>query len=268
MNELRNEVAKQLEGLCAPGSSLHMDSPYASWRAHAIGVNQPYSERYRADRLRTHGRLMKAFLAREAHVQRNGYAAVVTAGPPAVGKTTRLDAHGYDDTWRRIDPDVFKEMLILDDIANGKLTFPSEGSLLADGMPLMPMELSGLYHRESVVIADRVREICMREHENIVIEGTLSWAGMVNEIGRSLAEFGYERLDVLLVEVPEEQAVEQALQRWWAGRTAGTDTGGRFTPESVIRAMYLNATDTVCRANAEALFEVGQASGLTSTLVC
>ena len=267
MGELRDEVAKQLEDLCAPGSALHMDSPNASWRAHVIGTDQPYSDRYRADRLRTHGRLMNAFLARETDVQRNGYAAVVTAGPPAAGKTTRLDAQGYDETWRRIDPDVFKEMLIVDDIASGRFTFPSEG-LLADGMPLMPLELSGLYHRESVVIADRVREICMREHENIVIEGTLAWAGMADELGRSLTEFGYERLDVLLVEVPEEQAVEQALQRWWAGRTQGTEMGGRFTPEAVIRAMYLDATDTICREHAEALFRAGQTSGMISSLIC
>jgi hypothetical protein len=108
----------------------------------------------------------------------------------------------------------------------------------------------------------------MREHENIVIEGTLAWAGMADELGRSLTEFGYERLDVLLVEVPEEQAVEQALQRWWAGRTQGTEMGGRFTPEAVIRAMYLDATDTICREHAEALFRAGQTSGMISSLIC
>jgi hypothetical protein len=98
---------------------------------------------YTPDRLRTHERLIEQYLARQSGVLLEGFAAVVTAGPPGAGKTSRLCEEGYDEEWRRIDPDIFKEMLVADATSD-----PDLATLLSpdlpDGRPVMPLELAAL----------------------------------------------------------------------------------------------------------------------------
>ena len=126
--DLRAEVAAALEDLCAPGAPLHVDADGATWRLHA-------------------------------GIATDGLAAVVTAGPPAGGKSTRLGELGYGAGWRRIDSDVFKLMLIEHDLHRGNLALPADVADL--GLPdrgvVMPLEVSGLYHHESTVLADKAQ---------------------------------------------------------------------------------------------------------------
>jgi len=66
---------------------------------------------------------------------------------------------------------------------------------------VMPRELAGLVHTESVLILDRLRDMCLRRGENVVLEGTLVWAPAARML-----------LD------------ELARRTWWPpwpGRTAG-----------------------------------------------
>jgi hypothetical protein len=180
-----------------------------------------HAARYLPSRLRVHQRLVEDFVGRHTGIATDGLAAVATSGPPAVGKSTRLGELGYGAEWRRIDSDVFKLMLIEHDLHSGDLAVPDEvGDLvLADGEGIMPLEMSGLYHRESTVIADRAQEICMAARENVIVEGTLSWDGLAPRLVGDLVTHGYESLDVVLVEVPLETALDRAGAHSLVART-------------------------------------------------
>lgn len=89
-------------------------------------MRDPYATRYLPSRVRVHRELIEEFLDLSTGVAVEGRAVVVTAGPPAAGKSTRLGRLGYDDTRRRIDPDVFKTMLVEHDLRAGALSTPHE----------------------------------------------------------------------------------------------------------------------------------------------
>jgi len=256
-----------MEKLSAPYAPLHVDAVAATWRMHTVDDTDPYSARYLPDRIRLHRVLIEQFLGLNTGVVVDGLAAVVTAGPPAVGKSTRLGQLGYETTWRRIDPDVFKVMLIKHDSDNGALDIPREAATLAlaDGRGITPLELSGLYHRESTVVADKAQQMRMAAHENVIIEGTLSWDQLAFQLIVDLVTHDYERLDVVLVEASLETALEQALQRWWQERQRG-GLGGRFTPAAAIRSLYETQTTTVCAMNAKTLVQKAQEANLDATL--
>ena len=263
----RDAVADALEDLSGVGGLLHIDAPDASWRRHTLPGTDPYDGRYQANRVRLHRELIDEFLNRNPDVATDGLAAVVTAGPPAAGKTHRLDTLGYGPRWRRIDADELKVMLIEHDRAAGVLTVPTAlvGLDLPNGRPVMPLELAGLYHHESTALADAVRERCMAAQENVIIEGTLSWDGQGPQLLTDLVGNDYEALDVVLVEAPLDQALEQALVRWWEPRETG-GLGGRFTPAATIRSMYHPGGGTLCADNAHRLVADARAVHLRSDL--
>jgi len=267
ITDLRAAVAAGLEALCAPGAPLNMDAVGATWRRHAVGGTDPHVGRYLPSRLRTHRELIDAFLDVSTRIGVDGLAVVATAGPPAAGKSTQLTELGYDDTWRRIDPDDFKVLLIEHDLRSGNLAVPDEVAdlALADCEGIMPMELSGIYHRESTVVADKVQQICMAARENVVIEGTMSWSGLAPQLVGDLATYGYQRLEVVLVEVPLTIALERSMARWWPDRQVG-GMGGRFTPAAAIRSLYRTETETVCAAHARDLVEMATAASISAAL--
>ena len=101
---------------------------------------------------------------------------------------------------------------------------------------MMPMELAGLFHVESVVLARRALELCLRNGEDVIIEGTLQWDGLVREYStarQSRLRVACRRDVVTDVEV----ALERAKSRSWEGRLSG-GLGGRFTPSQAIRDLY------------------------------
>lgn len=259
-------VAAELEALCRPGGPLHVDATGATWRRHAIGED-PYAARYLPARVRLHAELVEEFRAQSTDVAVDGLAAVVTAGPPAVGKSTRLGELGYDATWRRIDPDDFKTRLIEHDLRGGDLALPEQLAdlILSDHLGVMPMELAGLYHRESTVLADKAEEISLAARENVIIEGTLAWDDLAAQVVKDLTRHNYRYLDVVLVEVSLRTALEQALKRWWSDRKRG-GLGGRFTPTIAIQSLYLSETTTMCAGNARGLVQRAQAAGIQATL--
>lgn len=247
-----------------------MDAPHATWRIHTVTETDPYSAFYRAERVRLHGALIEAFRAENLAVETGEMQAIVTAGPPAAGKSTLLNEAGYDERWRRIDADYFKLRLIEHDRAHGML--PEVAGLptsLADGKGVMPMELSSLYHRESAVLADKARQICLEAHENVVIEGTLAWDGLVSELVGDFTAQGYEQLEVLVVEPPIEAVLERSLSRWWADRSSVSGVsglGGRFTPAAAIRGLYRGPRQTMCAVNAEKLVRIAREHRLRAQL--
>lgn len=206
-------------------------------------------------RLRVWDAITEDIIDRQANVPREGRSAIVTAGPPGAGKSTLIAATtGERGSWRHVDPDEVKELLIRQALRDGDYEQLLRKTL-SDGRPIMPWELAGLVHVESVKLAADIRHFCMQRGENIVIEGTLSWEGVIDTHLSEIAEYGYDELQILSIEIPKAVAHERALERWWAGRDdSESELGGRFVPQSAISACYDPDSDTSrCRRNAEEL---------------
>jgi hypothetical protein len=109
-----------------------------------------------------------------------------------------------------------------------------------------------------VLILDRLRDMCLRRSENVVLEGTLVWAPAARMLLDELARRTYREASIVDVEVARGVATEQAVARWWAGRCdPANELGGRWVPLAVIERAYPDRADrhSVCAANARALFD-------------
>ncbi|GAA1134813.1 zeta toxin family protein [Nocardioides aquiterrae] len=259
---VRARVAAELEELSAPGHELHSESPRSTWVTYGDTVA----------RLRTWEELIEEFTSLQEGITTDGRIAIVTAGPPGSGKSTTttaiLEAGDNPTSYRRIDPDVIKDLLLDRAIKDG-LYEPLLQKRLSDGLPIMPRELSGLVHEESTRLAREIRRRCMRKGENVVVEGTLSWPDMIDVHLRELTEAGYDALHVVSVEVPKAVAAERVMDRWWAGRNDLADSlGGRFVPIAVIDGCWDEDGDpSRCDLNARELFRrARRQEGLVVTL--
>lgn len=251
---LRVRVAEQLERLNGPGGDLSVSSPRSTW--HMFGDT--------AERLRVWAALIEEFLADQPIVSTNGNLAVVTAGPPGAGKSTAIGHLGDDAvTWRRIDPDRIKELLIRRAINDRTYEHVMKAHTLADGRRILPMELSGLVHEESVRLADTIRRRCLTDGEDVVVDGTLAWEPFIDVLLRDFVGSGYQRMHVLSVDVPLQTAVERALDRWWLARSDLSNYfGGRFVSRAVIAASYAEDNQALGVKNAVELAQRGSRLGM------
>jgi hypothetical protein len=243
-------VAADLEASCRPGGILDKDGPSAS-----IHLFDPVARR------RTRDAIVDAYLAEQTDVGvGRQFLALATAGPPGVGKSSSIDRrHLAGQGWRVLDADKLKDYLLRDAIEQGIYTDLLSIDL-ADGHRLMPRELATLVHTESTKLLDMITEICLSRGENLVLEGTFSWAGLGPRLLTDLAYAEYEKFTILDVEAPAPIVRARALTRWWRGRQdalrGGDGLGGRFTPGFVIDALYTGRSEgTVCARNARAAFD-------------
>lgn len=194
-----------------------------------------------------------AYLELQRDVIQEGRAVVVSAGPPAAGKSTvlkTLQLSGY----RLIDPDRAKDLLLNDAEIHGLLDYRN-GIVLPDGGPIMIRELASHVHSASSKVADIVRKLSLGAGENIIIDGTLRWEPLGLQYVDELFTRGYTGLDVVDVELPMSAALERARTRWWDGRKKEPE-GGRFIPEEAIKACYgTNPDEGLSARNAMRLAE-------------
>lgn len=249
---LRDSVAAQLTGLSAPGQPLHANSDR---RTEVL---------YAGDSARAsfHRDVIADYLSRASPLQ-DGRSAIITAGPPGVGKSTALYAEVGDlDTYRVLDADIVKEYLVERAVADGIYSDLLEYDL-ADGYRVAPGELAALVHDESVQLIERIREICVLQRENVVVEATLQWDGHGPAIFSELALADYTHVRILGVEADRDLVHAQALDRWWARRTewiAGKHPrGGRFVPPAVIDNCYPVTGRSHCAQHAIDLIERAKA---------
>lgn len=239
----RARAAATLERWSAPSGPLHFAGPNNSRRLFA---HDPLRDLVLE-------RILDEYLDLHDDVGSEGRCAVVTAGPPGAGKSTLVDGLGYG--FRIIDPDIIKDLLLAQALSDG-----TYDRLLAhdldDGEPLHPRELSGLVHAESTVVAKDVMRVAMGRGENVVVEGTLQWEPIVDQLLDAFEEHRYVELTILSCDVPEAIAQERALDRWWRDRCSFADgLGGRFVPSRVITDLYPKTVDSSrCRENADAMF--------------
>jgi hypothetical protein len=251
--ELRDTVADQLDALLTGPLSPTSLRVIALAARHLIRGSAPTPQRLRLWR-----EIEDRYLARQSGIERDGRAALVTAGPPGAGKSTAVLTLGLvDDGWRRLDADIVKDYLLEDLVADGEVD-DVLAMTLRDGRAVMPRELAGMVHAESVLILDQIRGRCLSAAENVIVEGTLSWEPAALKLVDDLARSSYRELSILDVEVPRDLAWERALQRWWTGRQENTDTlGGRWMPPAAIDRIYpdLAQARSVCAATARTVFD-------------
>lgn len=257
--DLRDRVARELQSLLRRAG---LDNPWSD-RADA-STRGRYSDGvlYEVARLRLHHELVEHRRAVPAPAADGRLAVVITAGAPGAGKSRVVAADPRLAAFRDIDADDFKDPLLLAAEATGLLTAWTD-TALADGRPVALRELSGFVHAESTAVADAMRQACFADGENVVIHGTLSSTQYLDDLLGDLDDYGYEEIIVYDVEVPAEQAIEQALARWWARRTDETDRlGGRFVPASAIRGYYpAGRAQSITAANAKALAQRAEEMG-------
>lgn len=258
----RERVHQQLSELYAAGT---VDEPFGlpdSEKRFAPRKKWPRA------RLDLHEALLAPYRSAAPGVGNDGRCAVVTSGPPGAGKGSALATvvPGLG-SYRRIDADDFKVWLVEDALEHDYATYgPVLETWLADGKPVMPMELSSVFHRESTHLARRALRLALTRGENVVIEGTLSWAPIVRQYATALAAADYTSVLVLDLATARAVAHGRAKSRWWEGRLDGA-LGGRFTPAIAIDAMYDTDGVSICTAQAHALVEVGEDLGLEVELI-
>ena len=192
-----------------------------------------------------------------------GRAMLVTAGAPGAGKSTAVAelAPGY----RRIDPDAIKDFLLLR-LESAGLLGARHQHTLSDERPVSPGELSIWTHRASTDAADLVRQRCLLDGENFVMEGTLAWQGLTDIYVDELILYDYQQVRVLAVEVPVSTAIAQARGRWWDSRHGETVLGGRFLSDETIAAFYSPEGASVCSAHARDLYQAANESHIEADL--
>ncbi len=252
-------VEQELNLLTAAGGKLHKNSALATYIA-----GQPFSP----DRVRFQRILLDELIAEgEGDIEKDGLAALVTAGPPGAGKSTQVrELRLAGAGWRVIDADDIKVRLLQAALQEGIFDSVLNHGLLADDYPVMLNELASLVHNESVFLADQLIERCLEARENVVIEGTLSWEGLPRRYARMLELNEYASVTILDVEVDCATALEHAYNRWMEGRireiNGARNGGGRFTPREAITSLY-DATSrfSVCNENAVDFFTSDGVSG-------
>nr|WP_274704164.1 zeta toxin family protein [Rhodococcus qingshengii] len=146
-----------------------------------------------------------------AEPAREARSAVLTAGAPGAGKSTSLSEHVDEiEGYRQIDSDDIKDYLLQQALVDGIYDDLLERKL-ADGYPISPRELATLVHRGSTNIVADIRSRCISRRENLIIEGTLTWAEEGVRIVEQLSSAGYVNVHIIDVEVPFDVAAEQAL---------------------------------------------------------
>lgn len=245
---LRDAVAAQLIELSTSGQPLHADCHRRTAVLYAGDLG----------RRAVHRDIIEKYLSR-ASPRQDGRSAIITAGPPGVGKSTALRTEVADlDGYRILDADIVKDYLIEEAIADGIYDDLLTRDL-ADGHPIAPGELAALLHDESVQLIERIREACIQQRENIVVEATLQWHSHGDEIFSQLAAADYAAVRILGIEADRQLVHTQAIERWWTRRiewAAGQRRlGGRFVPPAAIDKCYPPTGLTYCAQHAVDLIE-------------
>jgi predicted ABC-type ATPase len=171
--------------------------------------------------------------------------AVIAGGLGGAGKGTVLARHAGIDMSKYlvIDPDRIKEQMAL-------------RGMIPNVEGLSPMERSVLVHEESSWIAANLAKRAYADRRNVIWDITMSDFDSAERRVDDLRAAGYSHLTGVFVDIPAEQSVQRALERYRAGMERyrkGEGQGGRYVPEKVILAQRTPEGQTINRRAFEAL---------------
>jgi len=171
--------------------------------------------------------------------------AVIAGGLGGAGNGTVLAKHAGIDTSKYlvIDPDRIKEQL-------------ARRGMIPEVEGLSPMERSVLVHEESSWIATNLAKRAYADRKNVIWDITMSDLKSTERRIDHLRAAGYVNLTGVFVDIPAEQSVQRALERYRAGMERhrnGDGQGGRYVPPKVILAQRTAEGQTVNRQVFEAL---------------
>jgi hypothetical protein len=197
------------------------------------------------------------------NVTRLGTCVVATAGPPGAGKSAILPTAVPDLSSRLvIDPDTVKDYL-----ARWCTEHPGSyadllPTALPDGGTLRPLDLSPLLQTVSTEVTNAVRRDALAQRMDIVLEATMASPAYGERLLLSLAKADYQALVIVSVETDQRTAHARAVERWWTGRQADPELGGRLVlPETIDAAYPGTGSVSVCRTSARNLAETIRADG-------
>ncbi len=152
--------------------------------------------------------------------------AILVGGLPGSGKTTVLRERAEVDLscYLMVNPDNIKEVM-------------ARRGMIPDIKGLTPMEVSGLAHEESSLLAKRLAFRAYADGKNVIWDITLSSTESARSRIRDLRAAGYSEIEGVFVDIPIEVSIRRADARHREGHemyVAGSGLGGRLvTPESV-----------------------------------
>jgi len=174
---------------------------------------------YTPERKALHKEIFKAFMGHVPSVSTGKIpVAVMLMGGPATGKGS-LTKTVPDKTFVKVDADRIKEML------------PDYQEMVANG----DKNAASYVHKESGMLASRMRDYAKKNRQNMVLDGTGRYAGSYHHRMGELQDAGYH-VQLMMPYVDDvEKVVRRANQR-------GAETG-RHVPESFIRQNHDQISD-------------------------
>lgn len=190
---------------------------------------------YTPERKALHKEIFKAFMGHVPSVPKDKTPiAMMLMGGPATGKGT-LAKTAPDDAFVKVDADRIKEML------------PEYQEMVKNG----DVDAASYVHKESGMLASRMRDYARQNRQNMVLDGTGRYASSYHNRMGQLQDSGYH-VQLMMPFVDDvEKVVKRSAQR-------GAETG-RHVPEKFIRQNHEQISDNFLElagsANSAFLFD-------------
>lgn len=196
-------------------------------------LRQPNGE-YPDHRKRQHQEIIDGILrdAHERNVGRHGYA-LMSGGLGGAGKSTILDSDDFKSRvpnfdrnhWLTLNNDDIKEEM-------------ARRGMIPRLRGLTPMECCFLIHEEASDILKDLRGRALREHLDVIMDGTMNGLDSTERRIRDLQSHGY-KVNAVFVDISPETSKQRADGRYRGGMdrytlSGGKGIGGRYLPSNVV----------------------------------
>ncbi|MHA6668316.1 zeta toxin family protein [Homoserinimonas sp. A447] len=169
--------------------------------------------------------------------------AVVMAGPPGAGKSTVQSAVlGQFDVgpgeWVVVDSDKAKIELLRRDMSSGAFDRVVAAVPATPSMGWLPMNYIGLWHEESLVVAEAVFDRAVEAELPILMHGTLISSESSKQLIEKLVLASYQ-VTIVNVMIDRDVAKRRIRERF-DYETEHAKFGGRLVPDDAVDRAWLS----------------------------